>query len=156
MAPITHSVEINRPPEEVFAYLDDLARHKEWQDQIVSAKVNTEGPTKVGTTVTETRRFGKREMTQTWEVTEYEPPRVFSFRGIDGPVRVVGTGSVEPAGEGRSRVSISLDFEGHGLGKLMVPIARSQARKQVAKDQEKLKAQLEGGAATSNGASASG
>ena len=156
MAPITHSVEINRSPEEVFAYLDDLARHKEWQDQIVSSKVNTEGPTKVGTTVTETRRFGKREMTQTWEVTEYEPPRTFSFRGIDGPVRVVGKGSVEPAGEGRSRVSISLDFEGHGLGKLMVPLARSQARKQVAKDQERLKSQLEGNAATSNGASASG
>ena len=74
------SLEINRPPEEVFAYIDDLARHKEWQDQIVSAKVNTDGPTKVGTTVTETRRFGKREMTQTWEVTEHDPPRTFAFR----------------------------------------------------------------------------
>jgi uncharacterized membrane protein len=154
MPPITHSIEINRPPEEVFAYIDDLARHKEWQDGIVSAKVNTDGPTKVGTTVTETRLVGKREMTQTWEVTEHDPPHTFAFRGIDGPVRVVGKGSVEAAGEGRSRVSISLDFEGHGLGKLMLPLARSQARKQVPKDQERLKAQLEGSAATSNGASA--
>ena len=153
MPPITHSIEINRPPEEVFAYLDDLARHKEWQDGIVSAKVNTDGPTKVGTTVTETRRVGKREMTQTWEITDHDPPHTFAFRGIDGAVRVVGKGSVEAAGEGRSRVSISLDFEGHGLGKLMLPLARSQARKQVPKDQERLKAQLEGSAATSNGAS---
>ena len=31
MAPITESVEISRSPEDVFAYLDDLARHGEWQ-----------------------------------------------------------------------------------------------------------------------------
>jgi uncharacterized membrane protein len=44
---ITHSIEINRRPEDVFAYLDDLARHGEWQDQIVSVRVDTEEPTRV-------------------------------------------------------------------------------------------------------------
>jgi len=28
MAPITHSIEIARPPEEVFAYIDQLDRMK--------------------------------------------------------------------------------------------------------------------------------
>lgn len=32
MAPITASIEIARRPDDVFAYLDDLARHGEWQE----------------------------------------------------------------------------------------------------------------------------
>src|SRR5207302_1599523 len=35
MAAITESVEIARRPEDVFAYLDQLGRHGEWQEQIV-------------------------------------------------------------------------------------------------------------------------
>jgi hypothetical protein len=33
---IKHSIEINRPGEEVFAYVDRVDRHNEWQDQLVS------------------------------------------------------------------------------------------------------------------------
>jgi uncharacterized membrane protein len=147
MAPITRSIEIARRPEDVFAYLDDLERHGEWQSEIVSARVDTEGPTRVGSRATETRRVGKREQTMTYEVTEHDPPRIFAFHGIDGPVRVVGRGTVEPVGDGSSsRVTIVLDFEGHGMGKLLLPIVRRQARKAVPKNQQRLKERLEGGA----------
>ena len=145
MSAIRESVEIARRPEDVYAYLDDLARHGEWQESLVNAHVDTEGPTKVGTRVTEQRRIGKREQTMKYEITEHTPPRTFAFHGTDGPVRVVGKGTVEPAGEG-SRVTIELDFEGHGFGKLIAPLARMQARKQVPKDQAKLKEKLESGA----------
>jgi len=145
MAPITESIEIARRPEDVFAYLDDLARHGEWQSEIVSARVDTDGPTRVGSRATETRRFGKREQTMTYEVTEHDPPRIFAFHGIDGPVRVVGKGTVEPVGDG-SRMTIVLDFEGHGFGKLLLPLVRGQARKQVPKNQQRLKERLESGA----------
>jgi uncharacterized membrane protein len=138
MTAITHSVEINRRPEEVFAYLDDLKRHGEWQDQIQSAQVQPEGPTRVGTRVTERRRIGNREHT---------PPHSFRFRGLDGPIRPVGKGSVDALDGGeRSRVTIEIDFSGHGMGKLMLPLVRSQARKQVDRDHAKLKQRLEGGA----------
>jgi len=46
---ITETIEIARPPEEVFAYLDQLDRHGEWQGAIVETRVETEGPTRVGT-----------------------------------------------------------------------------------------------------------
>ena len=75
-----------------------------------------------------------------------------SFRGIDGPVRPLGRGTVEPVGEGsRTRVTIELDFAGHGLGKLLLPLVRSQARKQVPKDHQRLKEQLESGVAGAGG-----
>ena len=145
MPPITHSIEIARRPEDVFAYIDDLARHAEWQEQIVSVRVDP-GPTRVGTHAVERRRMGRREQEVAYEVTEHEPPRRFAFRGTGGPIRVVGTGTVEAVGDGsRSRVTIDLDFTGHGAGKLLVPVARSQARKQVPKDQQRLKERLESG-----------
>jgi uncharacterized protein YndB with AHSA1/START domain len=144
---IRHSVEISRRPEDVFAYLDDLARHGEWQEQIVSAQIRPEGATRVGTRATERRRIGNREQTVTYEITEHTPPRSFVFRGVDGPIRPIGKGSVEPLDGGeRSRVTIELDFEGHGMGKLMLPVVRSQARKQVAKDHQRLKERLEAAA----------
>ncbi len=146
MAPITESIEIARRPDEVFAYLDDLSRHGEWQEQLVSAQTQGDGPTRVGTKSTEQRRVGGRVQTITYEVTEHDPPRAFAFRGVDGPVRVVGRATIEPIGDGSSsRVSLVLDFEGRGFGKLLVPLARSQARKQVPKDQQRLKERLESG-----------
>ena len=38
MTAISESIEINRSPEDVFAYLDDVERHGEWQDQIVGGR----------------------------------------------------------------------------------------------------------------------
>lgn len=141
---ITHSVEISRSPEDVFAYIDDLARHSEWQEQVTAATVSPEGPTAVGTRSAETRRIGGREQVVTYEVTQHDPPRLFSFRGIDGPIRAIGTATLEPLDDGaRSLVTLELDFEGHGLGKLMLPMVKSQAAKQVPKDQARLKQLLE-------------
>jgi uncharacterized membrane protein len=147
MAAITDSVEIARRPEDVFAYLDDLRRHGEWQAQIVSVEVETDGPTRAGTRARETRRVPGGPRTMTYEITEHDPPRKASFRGLDGPVRPVGTVTVEPVGDGsRSRVTLELDLEGHGWGKLVAPLARRDARKQVPKDQLRLKERLESAA----------
>jgi uncharacterized protein YndB with AHSA1/START domain len=144
---IRESIEISRSPEDVFAYLDDPSRHGEWQNQIVTSEVQTDGPTRVGTRVKQTMRMGKREQNMSYEITEHDPPRSFAFRGLDGPIRPIGHGKVEPVGDGeRSRVTIELDFEGHGLGKLLKPMVVSQARKQVPKNQQQLKERLESGA----------
>jgi len=142
MAPITASIEIARPPEDVFAYIDDLSRHSEWQGQIREVTVLTEGPTRVGTRARDKRKVpgGVRDIT--YEITAHDPPRSASFRGIDGPVRVVGTVTVTPM-NGGSRLSLTLDFEGRGLGKLLLPLVRSQARKEVPQDQQRLKERLE-------------
>ena len=146
MAPITNSVEINRSPEEVFRYLDDLSRHDEWQSQIEKIEVLTDPPTRVGSRAKETRRVPGMSREFTYELTEHDPPRKAAFRVINGPVRPFGAVTVEPSGSG-SRVTLTLDFAGHGLlGKLLAPLARRDAAKQVPKDQTLLKQRLEAGA----------
>lgn len=149
MAAITDTVEIARRPEDVFAYIDDLERHGEWQEDIVSARVEGEGPTKVGTRAVERRKIGGREQTVTYEITEHDPPRSFAFRGTDGPIRPVGKGTIEPLDGGeRSRFTIEFDFDAANFGgKLLRPIALAQARKAIPKGQQRLKERLESGAA---------
>jgi hypothetical protein len=144
MAPIVDSVEIART---VFAYVGGLSRHGEWQAQIVDVHVDTEGSTRVGSRATETRRVPGGQRRLTYEITEWDPPRKASFRGINGPIRAVGTFTAEPIADGsRSLARLELDFEGRGLAKLLLPLVRRDARRQVPQDQARLKERLESGA----------
>jgi uncharacterized membrane protein len=144
MTPIVDSIEIDRKPEDVFAYYEDLARHGEWQLQIVSVHVDTDGPTRVGSRATDKRRLpgGTREVS--YEITEHDAPRKSSFRGVNGPIRPRGTVTVEPL-DGGARSKLTLDFalEGKGLGVLLAPLARANARKEIPKSHQRLKELLE-------------
>ena len=144
---IKHSIEINRPAEEVFAYLDQVDRHNEWQGSLVSTTVETDGPTRVGTRVVERRNIpgGTRDIP--YEITGHDPPRKASFRGTAGLIRPVGTYTVDPIGESSSRMNSELDLKGHGIGKLFAPLALRQAAKQMPVDHKKLKELLESGVA---------
>jgi uncharacterized protein YndB with AHSA1/START domain len=145
VAPIVTSIEIARSPEDVFAYVTDPSRLTEWQESLVSSRTEGGGPAAVGSRVTQTRRVGRSERTMTSEITEITPPRTWAVRGIDGPVRGMVRGTVEPVAESeRSRVTIELDFEGHGIGKLLVPlVVRRQTREQMPANVRRLKERLE-------------
>jgi uncharacterized protein YndB with AHSA1/START domain len=146
VAPIVHSVEISRSPEDVFAELSDVSRFHEWQEGVVSARVEGDAPMGPGSRMQMTRRVGGREQTMTSEMTEFSPPRSFAFRGIDGPIRAKGRGTVEAVDGDRSRFTFELDFEGHGFGKLLGPLVRRQASKDIPITHQNLKRRLESGA----------
>jgi uncharacterized membrane protein len=142
---IKHSIEINRPADEVFAYIDQVDRHNEWQEQLVSTTVETDGPVRVGTRVVERRNVPGGARDFPFEITEHDPPRRISFRGTSGLIRPIGTYTVDPIGESSSRMNSELDLKGHGIGKLFAPLALRQAAKQTPLDHEKFKALVENG-----------
>ena len=142
---IKHSIEINRPAEEVFAYLDQVDRHNEWQSSLVSTAVKTDGPVRVGTRVVERRNVPGGAQDIPYNITEHDPPRKVSFRGTAGLIRPVGSYTVDATGESSSRMNSELDLEGHGIGKLFAILARRQAAKEVPADHEKFKELLESG-----------
>jgi uncharacterized protein YndB with AHSA1/START domain len=146
MAPIVNSIEISRRPEDVFAYVTDPSHLSDWQESVVS--VRGDGPFTKGSKVVVTRRVGRMERPMTNEVTELTPPVTWSIRGVDGPIRGNVKGTVEPLEEGkRSRVTIALDFEGHGIGKVLLPlVVRRQAEKEMPRNLQRLKERLESGA----------
>ena len=148
MAPITESIEIARRPEDVFAYITDPSHVPDWQESVVRVSREGSGPASDGTRVVVTRRVGRREMVMTAELSDLHPPTSWSVLGVDGPVRGILKGTIDPLQDGQaSRVTMVLDFEGHGIGKLLVPlVVRRQAASEMPKNQQKLKQLLESGA----------
>jgi uncharacterized protein YndB with AHSA1/START domain len=144
MAPLVSSIDIARPPDEVFAYVTDPVHFPEWQADVVSVRWETDQPPAVGARFITTRRIGGAERTMTQEITRNDPPTSWAARGIDGPIRAYATISIEPVSGGAgSRVTFTLDFEGHGLGVPLLPLVRRQARKGAPGSYENLKKLLE-------------
>jgi hypothetical protein len=73
-----------------------------------------------------------------------QPPRSWAAHGVDGPIRPAANITIDPLNDGaRSRVTFALDFEGHGIGKPLVPAVRRQALKVAPTSYRNLKERLE-------------
>jgi uncharacterized protein YndB with AHSA1/START domain len=150
MPAIVTSVEIERPAAEVFAYATDPARFSEWQKGVVDGHMD--GPVNgtqipaVGAKCVTTRRIGGANRPSTSELVHIDPPRTWGVRGTDGPIRAAVDVLVEPLSSSRSRLTISVDFTGHGVGKILVPLTvRREARKEMPENMAALKQRMEAG-----------
>ena len=147
MPPIVTSAEINRPAAEVFAVATDPARFKEWQQGVTGGHMDHDGqPLAVGAQCVTTRRIGGAERPSTSELVHIDPPRTWGVRGTDGPIRAAVDVLVEPLTGSRSRLTISVDFTGRGIGKILVPLTvRREARKEMPGNMAALKQRMEAG-----------
>ena len=139
----TATIEIQRPAAEVFAYVTDLGRFHEWQNGVVGATMTEPGPSAVGSHWTTSRRVGPLNRPFTSVVTTMSPPNSWAVQGIDGPIRALVDVSVEAVHETRARVSIAVTFEGRGIGKVLVPLVRRQAAREMPANMERLRRRLE-------------
>ena len=69
MASVTCTVEIDRPPSEVFPFVTDPSYFGEWQKGVVCGRV--EGEPALGSTCSMTRKIGGAERMSTSLITEY-------------------------------------------------------------------------------------
>jgi hypothetical protein len=143
MPPIVTSAEIDRPAPEVFAYATDPARFGEWQQGVVEGHLDAQAPA-IGARCVTTRRIGGASRPSTSELVHYDPPKTWGARGIDGPIRAAVDVSVEPVSDSRSRLTISVDFTGRGIGKILVPLmVRREARNEMPVNMKALKQKIE-------------
>jgi len=148
MPPIVTSAEIERPAAEVFAYATDPTRFSEWQEGGVEGHMDgpTDGaqPPAVGAKCVTTRRIGGANRSSTAELVQIDPPKTWGVRGIDGPIQAAVDVLVEPVTDSRSRLTISVDFTSHGIGKILVPLmVRREARKEMPDNMAALKRLIE-------------
>jgi hypothetical protein len=142
--PIVASAEVERSAAEVFAYATDPTRFSEWQKGVVDGRMEATGAAAVGDRCLTTRRIGGADRQSTSELAHLDPPRTWGVRGIDGPIRAVVDVSVEPMTDTRSRVTIAVDFTGHGMGRALVPlVVRREARREMPANLAALKDRLE-------------
>jgi hypothetical protein len=138
------AVEVDRSAGEVFAYATDPTKFHEWQQGVVSGKLESAGTPTKGDRCLTVRRIGGAKRPSTSELVRFDPPRAWSVRGIDGPIRARVDLTVDGLSDSRSRLSIAVDFDGHGIGRVLVPLlVRRQARAEMPENLARLKQQIE-------------
>jgi hypothetical protein len=134
------STEVARSAADVFAFATDPTRFHEWQAGVVSGHMEAPGVPSVGALCMTTRRIGFADRSSTSRVTQIDPPGAWEVRGIDGPIRAIVNVAVESLAADKSRLTIGVDFEGHGIGKLLVPlVVRRAARREMPANVAKLR-----------------
>jgi uncharacterized protein YndB with AHSA1/START domain len=143
--PITVSIEVDRSPEEVFAYVTDPSRFSEWQKGVVSGRMESVGAPQVGDRCVTTRRIGFADRPATAVLVRFDPPHRWGVRGVDGPIRAIVDVTLEPRSDTSTHLTIDLEFEGHGIGRVLVPLlVRREARREMPVNVTTLKQRLEG------------
>jgi uncharacterized protein YndB with AHSA1/START domain len=137
------SITINRPVEEVFAFLEDIENLAKWNEQAGQAEQTSQGPMGVGTTYRGSSEFMGRKMEWTSEITEYEPNRKVAQTLDLGPAEMAMSWVLEPV-EGGTKFTIISEGEMGGLAKLAGPLMDRTMKKQMESNLTRLKGLLEG------------
>lgn len=139
MGELVVGVVIERPVDEVFAYLTDVSNEVEWQSNLLEAALTSDGPVGQGTTGRDVRRSMGMKVVSAWECTAFEPGRMFAFT-VSKPITFTASYTFEPV-EGGTRVTMKASPT--GSAKIVWPLMASMGRKQYAADFARLKAVLE-------------
>lgn len=145
MARAEVGAHIDRPPDEVFAFVSDVTNNPLWRKNVVRAEWFDDGPMRLGRRGSHTQHLLGRDWTVIGEVIEWDPPRQVTFQAVQGPVKARSWVRVEPDGEG-SMVTGGADggFSGP-IGRLLTRLAQPRMVKQAHIDLQALRARLESG-----------
>lgn len=119
-----HRVDIEAPPERVWAVMTDVERWPEWTQSVSKVELVRPGPLATGV---EARIAQPRLGTRTWRVTAVEAGRAFTWETSGPGTRMVATHTITPRGDGASSVELAIDSSGWAvslLGWLMAPTGR--------------------------------
>jgi uncharacterized protein YndB with AHSA1/START domain len=147
MARAEHSIVIERPPSDVFAYLSDPSKLPEWQASAMEARQETPEPMAAGTRVREVRKFLGKRMESVIEVTAHEPGRELSLKVVSGPLPFHVRQLLEPV-EGGTRIDVVIEGEPGGFFKLAEPLVVRAVERELANNLATLKDVLEAGETT--------
>lgn len=135
------SLHLNRPVEQVFAFLVDFQNVPRWQSNLVEIEQLTEGALQAGTQFREVRRFGRRASEIWGELTEFELNKRFVTKTLTKP-QVTVSFSLDPE-DGGTRLGFKFVLVTSGLMRLFEPWIDSLINKQRESDFATLKCLLE-------------
>lgn len=144
MIAFTIQTEISRPIEEVFAFVTNPEELASWQTNTVSARIEGEGPLKLGTRLREIHCGpGGKELASLVEVSEYEPNRLFSLRVIEGSLPIDARIELEPLGQATG-LHFSVHGQPRGAVRLLQPLLAMVLKRQFNAHLATLKRVLDG------------
>jgi uncharacterized protein YndB with AHSA1/START domain len=125
------TVVIDRPIDEVFAFLADGENDKKFSARVLEIAKTTDGPPGVGTLYASTVKDGGIKFKREFRLTEFEPSTKIRWAETStGPVVTPEGGyDLAPAGEGTQLTFYNVLEPANFIGKLVVGPALRSARK---------------------------
>jgi ligand-binding SRPBCC domain-containing protein len=144
METFKNTVTIDRPAEEVFAFLADFENVPRWNYAVDQTRKASPGPVGVGTTYRQTRSIPSRSE-EGFEVTAFEMDKRLAVLGQIGPFRARISYLLEAAAGG-TRLTNDVALEpSPGVLRLAARLATPRVKAAVAENLSKLKEILEAG-----------
>jgi len=135
------TIHLNRPVEQVFAFLMDTGKLSTWQSNLIKIEPLTEGPLRAGSRFREVRRLGRRDSEIQGEITVFEPNKRFETKTITRPnVTVSYSFEAENSGTQLKQKFVMLTS---GLMRLLEPLIAGSIKRESESDFETLKRILE-------------
>ena len=133
---------INRPAQEVFDFLTNPANAVQFESGMVSSKYISEGPVGVGSKLQNIGRMMGREIVATAEITQWNPPNVYSFKATNGPANLKAEYKFEVK-DGGTLLIQNIQVELGGFFGMAEGLAAKQMQKQYENNFDTLKKILE-------------
>ncbi len=139
------SAVIDRPIEQVFAFLADGTNDPKFSPRVQEMRKATDGAIGVGTVFESTVKDAGMTTKRSFELTEFEAPaRIrWSERSKNIITVPVGGYDLERMGDTQTKVTIHNTFEGHGFGKVIVGFALKAAVKDAPAFAQRIKSAAE-------------
>jgi len=135
------TIHLNKPVEQVFAFLLDTSKLATWQSNLIKSEQLTEGPLHTGSRFREVRRINNKEEEIEGEIIALEPNSRLETRTVTKPQAIVSY-SLAPE-QGGTRLQYKFVLVTSGLMRLLEPVIRSSIKKGTEADFETLKHVLE-------------
>ena len=144
MSRSTYTIEINRPVDEVFRYLDTSELAIQWLSGLTKITPITTGGNRVGAQARHTYSENGREFEMLEETLIYEPNRRVKIKGITDMFEMTAQYTLTPIGE-----HTRLDFEETLVFKnffmrLLAPLINRLSKNRTVETFERLKSLVEG------------
>lgn len=136
---------INRPIDQVFAFLADGTNDKKFSPRVQEIKKTTDGPVGVGTVFASTVKDAGMKSSREFKLTEFDQPKKIRWTELTKNSITVPDGGYDLASEsdGGTRMTIFNNFEGHGFGRVLLPLATRAAKKDADAFAGRIKAAVE-------------
>jgi carbon monoxide dehydrogenase subunit G len=139
------STVIDRPIDEVFAFLADGENDPKFSPRIQEIRKTTDGPIAVGTIFESKVKDAGLTTRRQFELTEFDVPTKIRWTERSKNIITVPTGGydLERVGDTQTKVTIHNTFQGHGFGKVIVGFALKAAIKDAPAFAQRIKSAAE-------------
>jgi uncharacterized protein YndB with AHSA1/START domain len=139
------SAVIERPIDEVFAFLVDGTNDPTFSPRVQQIRKTTDGPIGVGTVFESKVKDAGMTTRRQFELTELQAPTKIRWSERSKNLVTVPTGGydLEKVSDTQTRVTIHNTLEGHGFGKLIAGFAVKAAIKDAPAFAQRIKSAVE-------------